>query len=111
MEKLVKKACDESGYDKTSIGAYVLPLERGRAIHCEFDFHCNLKDKQEADMVKTLWLNASESLINEGAFFDRPYGPWAEMVYQRSEVYTNNLKKLKAELDPQGILNPGKLCF
>jgi hypothetical protein len=111
MEALIKNMCETGDYDTTSIGAYLLPLERGRAIHCEFDLHCNLEDKEETEKVKDLWLKASEALINEGAFFDRPYGAWADMVYQRCGVYTRKLKELKAELDPQGILNPGKLCF
>jgi len=111
MEELISKICDTRGYDKTSIGAYVLPLERGRAIHCEFDLHCNLEDEEETEKVKSLWFKVSEALMNEGAFFDRPYGAWAEMVYQRCEVYARKLKELKAELDPQGILNPGRLCF
>ncbi|MBW1823708.1 MAG: FAD-binding oxidoreductase [Deltaproteobacteria bacterium] len=111
MEELIQKVCDDGDYDRSSIGAYLLPLERGRAVHCEFDLHCNLEDEEETDKVKGLWLKASEVLMNEGAFFDRPYGAWAEMVYQRCEVYARKLKELKAELDPQGILNPGKLCL
>ena len=111
MEELIKNICDTRDYDRTSIGAYALPLERGRAIHCEFDLHCNLEDEEETEKVKGLWLKASGVLMNEGAFFDRPYGAWAEMVYQRCGVYARKLKELKAELDPQGILNPGKLCF
>jgi FAD/FMN-containing dehydrogenase len=89
----------------------VLPLERGRAVHCEFDLHCDLEDAQETRKVKSLWLKASEALINRGAYFDRPYGVWAEMVYKRAGNYTNKLMQLKKELDPQGVLNPGKLCF
>jgi FAD/FMN-containing dehydrogenase len=33
------------------------------------------------------------------------------MVYQRAGNYTKKLKELKEEIDPKGILNPGKLCF
>ncbi|HUT84154.1 MAG TPA: FAD-linked oxidase C-terminal domain-containing protein, partial [Thermodesulfobacteriota bacterium] len=53
----------------------------------------------------------SENLISEGAFFDPPYGIWAEMMYQKTGTYTEYLKKLKKELDPNLIMNPGKLCF
>ncbi len=111
MEAAVKKACDAHGYDNSSVGAYLLPLERGRAMHCEFDLHCDLGDAKQRDKVKGLWRKASEILLNQGAYFDRPYGAWAEMVYQRAGNYTTKLKEIKRELDPQGILNPGKLCF
>jgi FAD/FMN-containing dehydrogenase len=52
----------------------------------------------------------SEKLINDGAFFSRPYGPWADMVYCRTTTYTAKLKELKQIFDPNNILNPGKLC-
>ena len=86
-------------------------MERGRAVHCEFDLHCDPKDRNEAGMVKNLWLKASEALMNQGAFFDRPYGAWAEMVFRRSGNHTVKFKEIKREMDPRGILNPGKLCF
>jgi FAD/FMN-containing dehydrogenase len=50
-------------------------------------------------------------LIEAGAFFDRPYGVWADLMYSRTGTYTEYLKKLKVELDPNNIMNPGKLCF
>ena len=111
MEAVIKTVCDSEGYSTSSIGAYLLPLERGRAVHCEFDLHCDLNDKKETSKVKNLWLKASKTLINQGAYFDRPYGPWADMVYQRAGHYTTKLREIKRELDPRGILNPGKLCF
>jgi hypothetical protein len=111
MEAVVKELCERRGYDSTAIGGYVLALERGRAVHCEFDLHCNLKDEKETNMVKDLWLKASEDLTAAGAFFDRPYGAWANMLYKRCGTYTEKLREIKKELDPNNILNPGKLCF
>jgi FAD/FMN-containing dehydrogenase len=49
--------------------------------------------------------------LNKGAYFSRPYGPWAEMMYNRSGNYTKTLQEIKAEVDPRAIMNPGKLCF
>ncbi len=111
MEEIVTETSQEEGHDPTTIGGYLLPLERGRAVHCEFDLHCNRDDEKEEAQMRNLHLKASEALIQKGAYFDRPYGVWAEMVYRRSGTYTEKLKELKKELDPQGILNPGKLCF
>lgn len=111
LEGALTEMCTAQGYSPSAIGGYILPLERGRAVHCEFDLHCDLNNRQEASGVKRLWLAASSQLINQGAYFDRPYGPWADMVYQRAGHYTTKLKEIKQALDPKGILNPGKLCF
>jgi len=111
MESVIKETCRSDGYNPAELGGYLLPVERGRAVHCEFDLHCDLSNRSEAATVKQVWLKASEALINRGAYFSRPYGPWAEMMYRRSGSYTRKLKEIKGEVDPNHIMNPGKLCF
>ena len=111
LEKIVHDVAEGSGYSARDLGMYLLPLERGRAVHAEFDFHCPGEEGHERSRVKAAWMQASSDLINAGAYFDRPYGPWADMMYSRAAHYTIMLKKLKAETDPNNILNPGKLCF
>lgn len=111
LEDIVKCVCNRGGYDTAAIGGYILPLERGRAIHCEFDLHSNPADQAETEQVRRIWIQASKELMRAGAFFDRPYGVWAPLVFRRAGVYTEKLKEIKRELDPHNILNPGKLCF
>lgn len=111
MESTIKATCFAHGYDSGDLGGYLLPLERGRAVHCEFDLHCDLSTRNEAEQVRQAWLAAGEALMNRGAYFSRPYGPWADMMYRRSGNYTSKLKEIKKELDPNHIMNPGKLCF
>jgi FAD/FMN-containing dehydrogenase len=111
FEDIICKVCKEYSYPLKYVGGYLLPIERGRAVHLEFDLHCDSSDPEDVERVKKLWLKCSESLIIKGAFFDRPYGAWAEMMYKRTGTYTKKLKELKDELDPNHIMNPGKLCF
>jgi len=99
---------DYSGHE---IGGYILPIERGRSIYCEFEVHCNLDDPKDKEKVCLLFDEASEILITKGAFFDRPYGKWSPMVYAKAKQYSKYLKKIKKQFDPNNIMNPGKLCF
>ncbi len=111
FQQLIFDICEQNNYPLSDLGGYLLPLERGRAVHLEFDFHCDLSNSKETEKVKQVWLACSETLISKGALFDRPYGPWAEMTYKRTGTYTKKLQELKQELDPNNIMNPGKLCF
>ncbi len=110
FEDIICNVCKEYSYPLKYVGGYLLPIERGRAVHLEFDLHCDPSDPEDVERVNKLWLKCSESLIIKGAFFDRPYGAWAEMMYKRTGTYTKKLKELKDELDPNHIMNPGKLC-
>jgi glycolate oxidase len=50
-------------------------------------------------------------MLNQGAFFSRPYGNWADLVYSRDAASKKMLKNIKHIFDPDNVLNPGKLCF
>jgi hypothetical protein len=94
------------------LGIYIQSINQGTAYHCEFDIYYNPHDKGETLNVKQKFLGTSISLMNSGAFFNRPYGFWAKEVYKRHEDSTQNaLKKVKQIFDPNNILNPGVLCF
>jgi len=111
FESIIHTLCREHNYPLEDLGGYLLPIERGRAVHLEFDLHCDPLNPAEVEKVKQLWLQCSDILIKNGAFFDRPYGAWAEMIYKKTGTYTKKLKELKNELDPHHVMNPGKLCF
>ena len=99
------------GISLRQIGTYMQPLERGRACHMSFSFPCDLASEKERDNIRKFHLDVSQKLHNAGAFFSRPYGPWSNMVYRNTTFYTNTLRQIKKVLDPNSILNPGKLCF
>jgi len=111
VDQTMRNLFHARGFTKIDAGLFILPLERGRGLHFEFDLHCNPADSREQEAIKNLWKEASLELMNRGAYFDRPYGLWAEMVYSRAGTYALKLRQLKDGLDPENILNPGKLCF
>jgi FAD/FMN-containing dehydrogenase len=111
LEAAISEVATRYHYPTGDIGGYLLPIERARTIYCEYDLHCNLDDPVDSQRVKELYEEASKVLADRGAFFDRPYGPWAEVMYSRAGAYTEYLKRVKKQLDPNNIMNPGKLCF
>ncbi|MEW6663695.1 MAG: FAD-binding oxidoreductase [Thermodesulfobacteriota bacterium] len=109
--RLMNSFVARNRYPADEVGCYVQPMVQGRGCHCEFNLPCDQADDQEAAEVQRLFIDASETLIRKGAFFSRPYGPWADMVYSRYGEGVTVLRQLKNIFDPNHILNPGKLCF
>jgi FAD/FMN-containing dehydrogenase len=102
---------EEFGFPTSDMGVYIQPVHQGTSCHCEFNLPFDPGNAAEVVQMKKLFITASERLLNQGAFFSRPYGIWADMAFNRDSQATVTLKKLKAIFDPKGILNPGKLCF
>ncbi|NVM53454.1 MAG: FAD-binding oxidoreductase [Candidatus Helarchaeota archaeon] len=105
------KASESVGYPSTNIGAYIQPVVQGCGCHCEFNLPYDPTDMGEVSKIQEFFTLASEALMNIGAYYSRPYGPWANMVYNRMAEYTATLRKTKNIFDPNNIMNPGKLCF
>jgi hypothetical protein len=104
-------AADALRYPVSDIGIYLQPQHQGTACHCEFNLPYNSGDKIETDCVRELLETGSEALIRQGAYFSRPYGVWADIVYNRDARNREMIRTIKGIFDPNNILNPGKLCF
>jgi hypothetical protein len=98
-------------YPTSEIGIYIQPQHHGVSNHCEFNLAYDPKDAKESARIKQLYAKASEELIGQGAYFARPYGMWANLVYNRDAQSTMALRKVKQIFDPNNVMNPGKLCF
>jgi FAD/FMN-containing dehydrogenase len=109
--KTMVSAAEAFKYPASEIGIYIQPQHQGVAHHCEFSLPFDPQDQKEVARVKDLYCRASEELIGQGAYFSRPYGMWANLVYNRDAQGTIALRKIKQIFDPQNVMNPGKLCF
>jgi len=99
------------GYPSGSIGGYIQPIEHNRACQMEFSLFYNPFDDVEKAAIRSMFKDAVLTLMNEGAFFTRPYGEIAPIVYERTAGYTIALQRVKKIFDPKNIMNPGNLCF
>jgi FAD/FMN-containing dehydrogenase len=100
-----------SGYPTSNIGVYLQPVHQGASCHCEFSLPFERDKPDEAQRMRALFTQASEKLLQQGAYFSRPYGAWANMAFNRDAQTTAVLKKVKKIFDPNNVMNPGKLCF
>lgn len=104
-------AANEHRYPATDIGVYIQPLHQGVSCHCEFMLPFDRESEADTRTTEALFRDASRRLFKQGAFFSRPYGIWAEMVYNADAATTMATHKVKDIFDPRHIMNPGKLCF
>jgi hypothetical protein len=107
----VKEIAAVHDYSMNDIGSYLQPIEHNRACHLEFNFFYDPANPLEIERVRKLCRDAAVDLLNEGAFFSRPYGELAPILYERAAGYTMILKRVKKVFDPNNIMNPGNLCF
>ncbi|MGW8322901.1 MAG: FAD-linked oxidase C-terminal domain-containing protein, partial [Thermodesulfobacteriota bacterium] len=108
---LVHRTAEEAGVPRERVGVYVQPIVQGTSCHCEFDIYFDPREEEEASKARRLFEQASGRLIEQGAFFSRPYPAWAEQVYASRGQFVSSLKKVKSVFDPNRVMNPGKLCF
>jgi len=109
--KVMHQAAEASGYPASDIGVYLQPRHQGANCHCEFSLPYAPANREEVTRLESLYTKASESLMNQGAFFTRPYGIWANMAFNKDQHSAILLKEIKSIFDPNGVMNPGKLCF
>ncbi len=109
--RLLSEVLHQYGYPPENIGAYIQPVVMGTSCHCEFDFYYNPDDPIEAEKTKEIVMAVADKMEAGGAFFSRPFKPWSEIAYRRSSDTIEMQKKVKQIFDPNGILNPGHLCF
>jgi FAD/FMN-containing dehydrogenase len=99
------------GFPASDLGIYLQPIVQGANCHCEFNLFFDHKDPSELKRVKDLSTKATSSLMATGAFFSRPYDRIARMIVNRDAAYVEALTRVKEILDPNHVMNPGKLCF
>ncbi len=107
----VYSTANEYRYPVPDIGVYIQPVHQGVGCHCEFILPFSRGNPAELLGLQELFREASHRLFRQGAYFSRPYGIWADMVYNADAATTTATRKVKQIFDPNNVMNPGKLCF
>jgi len=108
---VVTEIANRYQYPPTDIGCYIQPVQNGHACQLQFNFYYNPDDEADSKKIRGLYAEAAGAVLDKGAYFTRPYGVVADMVYRKYGDYTSVLKRLKKLFDPNAILSPGNLCF
>jgi FAD/FMN-containing dehydrogenase len=104
-------SANEEQYPASDISVYLQPVHQGVGCHCEFILPFHRDNQAEVRKTQVLFRKASHRLFKQGAYFSRPYGIWADMVYNADARTMLVTKKIKDIFDPNHVMNPGKLCF
>ncbi|MBN1814901.1 MAG: hypothetical protein JXA14_23885, partial [Anaerolineae bacterium] len=90
---------------------YIQPVYQGVGCHCEFTLPFDRENEAEVTRTQALFRDVSLRLFEQKAYFSRPYGIWADMVYNADAQTAVVTRKIKGIFDPNNVMNPGKLCF
>ena len=97
-----------SGPDAEPVACYVQPVVQNHACHVEFMVPFDPGAPVDVERVRALERKAVPALAEAGAFFSRPYGSAAGVVFDQNPLSYKLLRKTKAIFDPKRVLNEGK---
>jgi FAD/FMN-containing dehydrogenase len=108
---VMQELANEFGYPASDMGVYLQPIVQGANCHCEFNLFYDPENPIEVERVEELSAFAVTSLMATGAFFSRPYDKSARMIVNRDAAHVEALNRVKDIVDPNRVMNPGRLCF
>jgi hypothetical protein len=108
---IVNELANDFGYPASDMGIYLQPIVQGANCHAEFNLFYDPENSSETERVEELYGEAVNALMAAGAFFSRPYDKSARNIVNRDAAYVDALNRVKEILDPNRVMNPGKLCF
>jgi len=98
----------EFGIQESGVGTYLQPIVQNHACHVEFVIPFDPASEVEAGHLKQFERQAIIRLMEAGAFFNRPYGSAAELVWAQNPANYQLMKIIKGLFDPQRVLQRGK---
>ncbi|MEW6076487.1 MAG: FAD-binding oxidoreductase [Thermodesulfobacteriota bacterium] len=94
------------GFGRDAVGIYIQPVTQNHACHMEFIVPYDRQ--RDIDAARKLEQESTAALMENGAFFSRPYLSAGNRVLCRNPQNLTVLKKIKDIFDPNRVLNRGK---
>jgi FAD/FMN-containing dehydrogenase len=95
----------EFGITTSEICVYIQPMVQNHACHMELLIPCKPGQMKH---LRQLERQATIRLMESGAFFSRPYGSAAELVWAQNPNNTRLVRIVKGIFDPNQVLGRGK---
>jgi FAD/FMN-containing dehydrogenase len=106
--KVFSEAADRFGMTEPEIGVYIQPMVQNHAVHMELIIPFEPGSVEEVESLRQTERQVTLQLMGSGAFFSRPYGPAAELVWAQNPGNTRLLRIIKGIFDPNQVLQRGK---
>ena len=96
------------GMSEAGFGTYIQPFAQNHACQMEFIIPFDPASDVEIERLKQIERKAVIQLMQAGAFFSRPYGSAAELVWAQNPANHQLIKTVKGIFDPKRVLQQNK---
>lgn len=103
-----KAVANEYAMEEKSIGVYIQPMVQNHFCHIELLLPLELNSYTIVGRMRQFERTATIALMENGAFFSRPYGSAASLVWGQNPGNTRLVKTIKRIFDPASVLQRGK---
>lgn len=108
FQSIFVKAAKDHGIPNQQIAIYLQPVVQNHACHVEFILPVDPGSEAEIGRMRSFESHVVSELIRGGAYFSRPYGSAAELVWGENQANYDLLKNVKKIFDPNRVLQRGK---
>ncbi|MDL2238127.1 FAD-binding oxidoreductase [Christensenellaceae bacterium OttesenSCG-928-K19] len=98
-------AASVAGIKREEYGVHIQPIVQNSSVYIEFMLPYAAADLEK---IRAFEESATKALNANQAFFARPYGTSAKIVWDNDPVSTKLMKQMKGLMDPNRVLCPGK---
>lgn len=96
---------EKCGLNRDDLCVYAQPTQMARCCHIEFLINADAKTSDAMDQL------LGTALLDNKAFFSRPYGKITKAVYEKYSDQKSFMPSIKLFFDENGLMNPQKLVY